>query len=107
MLPDLSEIEESTKPKTPEPVTNKAVISALAMSAGLKNLYGGSYPRQDCYYLHPEGEWWSYEVCINEEIRQFHLQKGSSQLMSVSSLGSFKENQDWEKDGEQDENDQF
>jgi len=108
MLPDQVEIEEATKPKKPEPVTNEAVVTALAVNRGMKNLYGGSYPRQDCFYLHPEGEWWSYEVCINEEIRQFHLPAGSSQLVSVSSLGRFAENQDWEKEeNEQDEYDQF
>merc|ERR1712038_535076 len=76
-------------------ITNEEIILAIKKNCGRSDFFGGTYPRQDCFYLHPEAEWWSYEVCINEEIRQFHLNQ-NHELVSVSSLGKFSSDQDWE-----------
>ena len=55
------------------------------------------FPRQDCIYHSTNGDWWSYEICLNRYIRQFHW--GQDKIpKQISIIGIFDSDFDWDKE---------
>jgi len=63
-----------------------------------------TFPRQDCFY-HSTAEWWSYELCINQHIKQFHLADGKPNQISL--IGKFEKDFDWDKTPSDDDKEHF
>ena len=55
------------------------------------------FPRQDCIYHSTNGDWWSYEICLNRYIRQFRW--GQDKIpKQIAIIGIFDSDFDWDKE---------